>query len=246
MQLPNLQAEFVESLLSSDYVPDGIQPLSHLAIYRNNITATLVRALKNTYPLLVKLLADDFFQMTAEQYIINYPSRSADLQEYGGYFADFLASFSPCKELVYLPEVAQFEWLCHQLLIAADSASFSTDLTELHESQYPQLHFSLHPACAVRRFHYPILRIIDLCEDAFDGKVDLNEGGVNLLLYREDADIKLQVLTVAEFVFLSAVQNNQPLAFALDETLQIDSDFDLASKLFEWTTNHIIVDCYYV
>jgi hypothetical protein len=244
MLLANLQAELAESLLSEDDAPVGIYPLSNLAIYRNHIHATLLRTLKNAYPLLVRLLAEDCFAMIARQYINQYPSRSADLYEYGGYFADFLADFPPCKELVYLPEVAQFEWLCHQLLIAPEAPPFMIDLTLLNGAQYSQLHFSLHPACAVRRFHYPILRIIDLCNEALESEVNLNEGGVNLLLRRDNGDIKLLPLTVGEFIFLSALQNNLSLAAALDETLKIDRDFDLSAKLTTWITNNIIVDGY--
>lgn len=120
MSLQNLQAELAEAILANDPATTIVLPVEHLRIYQNNIESNLVKTLKNTYPLITKLLGDDFFQTTACHYIAYYPSRSGNLHDYGEYFSDFLAEHPPVKHLCYLAEVALFEWSCHTLFVAAD------------------------------------------------------------------------------------------------------------------------------
>lgn len=104
MSLPNVQAEFVEALLSKDSQSDLVEPAGNLAIYRNNMYSCLIDTMQNTYPLIQSLLGNDFFKMTAKEYIGQYPSRSGNLYDYGEYFADFLAEYQPVHHLIYLTD----------------------------------------------------------------------------------------------------------------------------------------------
>ena len=244
MQLQNLQLEFSEAIQSDDQSLDFILPPQNIRIYQYNVQAHLLQALRQTYPLVVKLVGDDFFRMTAKEYIKHYPSRSGDLHDYGQYFSDFLAEFQPVKDLIYLAEVAQLEWTCHALLIAGTHAPFdSALLNRVAPEHYDQIHFLLHPASYVKKFYYPLLRIIDLCKGDMDDTIDLGEGGVYLLMIRKELDINLISLSESEFTFLAALQENLSLAAALEAALQIDADFSLDKKLTEWIQEQIIVDC---
>src|SRR3990167_10192357 len=97
----------------------------NLAIYRNNIFATLMHTLKATYPLTLVLLGKDFFAMAAREYIRQYPSRSGNLHDYGEYFGNFLATYQPVHELIYLAEVAEFEWAFHTIYHAPNHPPFA-------------------------------------------------------------------------------------------------------------------------
>src|SRR3990167_8802339 len=112
MPLLNDQLEFVEGILLDRETDFLINP-ALLGIYRNNIFTHLTQALKNIYPLIHQLVGDEFFQFCAKEYINQYPSGNGDLQNYGEYFNVFLADFTPAAHLIYLAEVATFEWLCH-------------------------------------------------------------------------------------------------------------------------------------
>ena len=85
MSLPNKQADFVEALLTKDTSVDFIRPDSNIVIHQNNIVSNLTETLKNTYPLLLKLLGEKFFAVAAKEYINRYPSRSGNLHDYGEY-----------------------------------------------------------------------------------------------------------------------------------------------------------------
>jgi hypothetical protein len=245
MSLQNAQAEFLEIIFSDDEQTDALQPAQNMIVYRNNIITTLVRTLFDIYPMIVKLVGDDFFRMTAKQYISRYPSRSSNLHDYGQYFSDFLSEHPQCKDLVYLPEVARFEWACHTLHFAADHAVFDVrQLEKLSPSDYERLHFVLHPAAQLIKFQYPILRILDLCKNETDDEIHLTEGGINLLIIRRDLDILLTPLTPCDFTFLSALHDAKTLSASLQEALQIDPAFNLDEKLPAWIKDKTIVDCY--
>ncbi len=243
MLLQNLQDEFAE-LMNADAVHSGlVTPVSNVSIYRNNMVCNLVQTLMDSYKMIVKLVGEDFFRMTAKEYINRYPSLSGNLHDYGEYFADFLDEFIPAKNLVYLPEVARFEWACHLLYFAADASILDIKLLEnISPDQFQELHFGLHPASRLMRFNYPILRIMDLCKGEMDEEINLNEGGVNLLLIRREFEIKLVPLSLAEYTFLSVLNQNETLGAALDATLEIDADFKLDENLPQWIQDKTITD----
>lgn len=244
MLLQNLQLEFADAIVADEQDIDFILPVKNMRIYQNNVISTLTKALHNTYPLIVKLIGDDFFRLTAKEYIKRYPSRSGNLNDYGQYFSDFLVEYEPVKELIYLADVAQFEWTCHTLLSASTHSPFdATLLKNIAPEQYEHIHFYLHPASRVMKFYYPLLRIIDLCKGEINDTIDLGEEGVNILIIRLHEDISLIPLSESDYTFLSALQDNVSLAAALEATINIDPTFQLDEKLTAWIQDQTIVDC---
>lgn len=243
MSLQNMQNEFIEMIFSGYQPPGLIKPHNNLLVYRNNISTTLIRALRDSYPMVEKLVGEDSFQAAALDYIFQYPSRSSNLQEYGEYFSHFLAEYPPAADLIYLPEVAEFEWTCRVLYFAPESPPFNTELLQdIPQEQFGDLHFILNPASRVIKFHYPILRIIDLCKDSSHEQINLAEGGVSLLIIRRELDIMLVTLTSAEYVFLNAIQDNHSLSIAVKAATKIDPQFNLQEKLVGWINDRTIVD----
>lgn len=245
MLLQNLQVEFAESLMEADQPLSFISPPVHVGIYRNNITSNFMNVLKETYPLLRQLLGEDCFCALAKKYTKQYPSCSSNLHDYGEYFGSFIEAQPILQHLVYLNEVAQFEWATHRIFFAADAISFDPiKLKNLSPEQYSALHFVLHPASELLTFQYPILKIIDLCHGHIEGTVDIREDGVNLLIIRQELDIKLIPLSSSEFIFLQALQKNACLQVALDAAMENEAHFDLEERLVHWIKNKTIVDCY--
>lgn len=245
MSLQNTQAEFVEALLFNDDKTALVVPASHLAIYRNNIAVSLLSALKNAYPLVLALLGEEFFVMTAKEYLRQYPSRSGNLHDYGEYFSTFLASFQPVHDLIYLAEVADFEWACHIVYLAANHPPFAQQsLSAFTPEQHQQLRFLLHPACWLRKYHFPILDIIDLCKTNQTESINLHNDGVNLLIIRRELDLALLPLDDADFHFLDTLNRNLTLTEALHAAQQINADYPLEEKLPYFIQDKILVDCY--
>lgn len=246
MSLQNIQADFSEIIFSEDEHSDMLDTMPSMIIYRNNIISTLLRALFNTYPLVVSLLGEEFFKVAAKDYIRRYPSRSGNLHDYGEYFSDFLTEYAPINHLVYLSEVAIFEWYNHSLQFANDHAPFNIEsLSQFSQNQYDALRFVLHPASRLHQFHYPILRIVDVCKNNIAEQLNLDhEPGENLLIMRLDFDLVIKSLSDAEFVFLACIRDNMVLSDALESTLLVDPAFKLDAKLPIWIQDKTIVDCY--
>lgn len=243
MSLQNALNEFAEMVFSDYQFPELIKPGQNIFVHRNNITSSLVRTLQDSYPLVVKLVGENFFRTTAENYILQYPSRSSNLHEYGEYFSDFLAEYPPAMNLIYLSEVAKFEWICHCIYFAADHSSMDMKLLqEVPPGQFEKIHFVLHPASRIVKFQYPILRIIELCNQTSSEPISVAEGGANLLIIRRDLDIMLVTLTSADYVFLNAIQDNYSLSIAVKAAMNIDPDFKLREKLLGWIEDKTIVD----
>jgi hypothetical protein len=249
MSLPNLQAEFIELVFSEDANLDWLHPIQNIRVYRENITSSMMNTLRDIYPMICKLLGEACFRGVAQEYIRRYPSRSSNLHDYGEYLGDFLAELPTLAHLTYLKEVAQFEWCCHLLHYAADPPPFDCEHWKrigfpLLPEQYDQVHFILHPAAHLQAFQCPLLRIIDLCDSVIGEEIDLNEGGVNLLIIRREFEIKLVPLPASEYAFLSCVRDGLSLAKALAVALQSDPAFMLEEKLQAWVSDKTIVDCY--
>ncbi len=245
MQLQNLQADFAE-LLYSDQQSDLIIPACHIEIYKNNMMTALRRALRDYYPLIASLLGEECFHSAAKIYIERYPSRSGNLSDYGEYFSDFLIDFAPTNHLAYLPEVATYEWICHQLYFAAEHPPLNIQtLHAVTAETFDQLFFTLHPACQIAMFHYPIIEIIEICKGKLD-HLDLESPHLQtetyLLLMRQQDHIIFETLTAGEFTFLQALQEHQTLADALTITLAVESTFNLEVKLPQWVRDKVIVD----
>jgi hypothetical protein len=245
MSLQNAQADFIDALFSTNTYSELVTPVSHLAIYRNNILSSLLGTLKNTYPLVLALLGEDFFNMTAREYIRQYPSRSGNLHDFGEYFADFLADYQPVHDLIYLTEVAEFEWATHVIYLAPNHPPFAAQtLATFTPEQHERLQFLLHPACWLKKFHYPILQIIDLCKANRQDTIDIHSGGVNLLMIRRELDVALISLDAADFAFLQTLNSNGTLGEALQAAQLIYAEYPLEEKLPYFIDNKILVDCY--
>ncbi len=243
MSLQNAQVEFAELILTNEQTTDLVQPPANLVVYHHSVLSNLTNALKSTYPLTVQLIGETAFEAAARDYIEQYPSCSGNLDEYGEYFSYFIANYPPAFHLVYLPEVASFEWTCHIIYRAADTAPLNQEqLTQVAEEDYPRLTFLLHPASSLMQFHYPILNIIDLCKGKIDQIDALETTLINLLLIRRHREIVLIPLETADYQFLHALQHGQQISCAAQAAIDVDADFKLDDKLGTWINNNTIVD----
>lgn len=104
--LAQAQTGFIERIVTT-----GLSRGRHLAIYRNNVFSNFREVLRAVYPVVERLVGESFFNYAADRFIRLYPSTSGGLHRFGGDFAEFLASFPPAADLVYLPDTARLEWL---------------------------------------------------------------------------------------------------------------------------------------
>jgi len=250
--LAELQRKFAAALLSDDeenftrHLAEGeLPPSRQLAIYRTNVVGGLTDALTMAYPVVHKLVGGEFFEYLADDFIRRTPSRSGNLHHYGREWPEFLRLHPKVADMAYLPDVARLEWACHEVFFAADHPPLeSSRLARIPQEQYEHLKFHLHPATRDVSSPYPIHRIWMSNQDGFSGDpvVDLNLGGVTLLVHRQAYQPALKVLTGPEWAFLDALRKGTGLLAASNAALELDSQYDVSAALQNFVVEAIIVD----
>jgi hypothetical protein len=238
--LRELQQAFADAVLHDaaavlTHVRDGVFPAArHLQVYRNNCFANLTDALAACYPVVRRLVGDDFFDYTADGYIRQHPPASGNLHDFGAAFPAYLAALASAQSLPYLPDVARLEWAWQRAYHAADAPVLAAEaLAAVKPDDYEKLVFQLHPSAQLFDSRYPCLRIWQVNQADYQGdpKVDLDQGAEHLLVVRRRFDIEIEPLGKGEHALLKAFEQGKPLATANELAIAADADFDLASVL---------------
>jgi hypothetical protein len=241
--LRELQAEFRRALLEGDDAAiaaairdDGIAAAERLAVYRNNVLTSLTAVLRDTFPATCRLVDERFFAYAADAFIRCHLPERACLADYGERFADFLASFPPCRALAYLPDVARLEWLLHCAAQAADTEPATlAALASVAPEDTAALRLNLRPALAYLRSPYPVDRLWQANRPgaAGDGSADLDAGAVQIEIDRDGETVIYRLLDAASFAWRQGLAAGLPLAAAAERALAENDQFDLAAALAE-------------
>lgn len=230
---------FARSIVNGCEIPAQISTVypnysvdTAVEVYRNNYRGNLHDSLAGAYPVIKQLVGDDFFRFMTRSYIGQHPSASANLLHYGDKLANFLASFTPVQELVYLPDVAKLEWACHQAYFAPDQPRLSlVGLAQIPSEHYPDL--ILQTDCCLIRSNYPIVAIWQAHQVELGGEfhIDLNSGPCIAQVVRRDGVVRVSELSCANACWLQCIQAGQTLGAATAATLEKYPDLDLQGAL---------------
>jgi hypothetical protein len=221
-----------------------LSPSARIGIYRNNVLGNYRKVMAATYPVVRRLVGAAFFDAAIEAFVRAHPSPRGDVNRYGGDLARFLATYSPARELAYLPDVARLEWAIDQANIAADAAALDLALlAAVPEEGLGALRFALHPSAQLVASAYPIFHIwqVNQPDRAGDERVDLGEGGDALLIARGATEVTIERLTPGAHAFLLALARNLKLAEAVERALAAEPSFDLSAALRGLVAAQIIV-----
>lgn len=232
----NAHAEFV--------IENGLNAERRLQVYRNNIIHNFTSALRAVYPLVERLVGEEFFTAMAQEYIHQFPSEQGDLHHYGFYFAEFLSTFIPAQSIAYLPEMAQFEWGYHEAFHAAFHQPFDLQkLQTVAADDYPQLKFNLHPAVRLFAFQFPISVIWEVCQrEDSDEPITLPDRSENLLLMRPGLEVMWKTLSSGEYALLSTLAQHKNFSEACEYALAVEPSFIVADCLQYHLAKSTIVD----
>ncbi|TCS64961.1 HvfC/BufC N-terminal domain-containing protein [Varunaivibrio sulfuroxidans] len=241
--LSELQRNFLDAVLGEDGVTNapldalitenGIPAARRLQIYKNNTFITLGEALAADYPVVARLVGDDFFAYLARHYIRAFPPPSGTLIDFGTHLGAFLADFEAARDLVYLPDVARLEWAWQKAYHSLDATALSADdLRDIAPDRYGDVVFAVHPSARIVRSHYPVARIWAANqtppEDDENGEaeneIDLNDGGENVLVVRPEATVHVIALPAADISFIEALGRSAPLARAIESVQRAARD----------------------
>jgi hypothetical protein len=235
LALRELQTEFRLALLARgetsaslrDALADDPFADERIAIYRNNVLASLTAVLRDTFPVVSKLVDERFFAYAAHEFVCSNPPSRPALSEYGGAFADFLVHFPPCRDLVYLADVARLEWRLNEAAVAPDEPSLSSDvLLSIASEDAAELRFRL--AAGYLESRWPVDRIWWANQpDALEETIDLNSRGALIEVSRREGVAQIRSLASAEFTFRRALSEGATLGEAIGQAIN-ENDFSPA------------------
>jgi Putative DNA-binding domain len=213
---------------------DGVGA-DRLNIYHNTFVTGVTKALRLTCPAVHRLVGAEFFEGAAAQFIGQHPPRAAYLDEYGGEFPDFLASFQPAASLAYLADVARLEWTVSRAIHAADVEPLDlTRLAALSPKDQARVCFVPHPSVALLCADYPadaIWRGVLNGDDAALAGIDPDAGPVRLLVERRAAGVEVSRLGEGQWCFTAALCDGWSVSEALAGGAGSSADSLLAEHL---------------
>ncbi|MBY0579012.1 MAG: DNA-binding domain-containing protein [Burkholderiales bacterium] len=205
---------------------------SAVGVYRNNYRGNLRGALAIAYPVIQKIVGQNFFAMMAKKFIENHPSHSGNLHRYGAAFGDFICALEP--GLPYLADVARLEWACHLAYYAQDADPLDlARLAQVVPEQYESLRLPVHPSCGIVKSRYPITAIWHAHQPGMpaDFRINLDDGPTIALVSREEDEVRVRALQEADALWLHSIRAGIPLGVATFSTLECYPNFDLQAAL---------------
>ena len=240
LSLPELQARFAATLfgdteLSASWIRSaGIAPELRLGIYRNNLQEGFVKTLALEFPVVQRLVGEEYFRQLALRFLTRHPSRSGDLHHIGAPFAPFLRVEFAGTTYQYFADVAALEWAWQECLVAEDDEALNANaLQAVPPHRYASLRFALRKAARLLASPFPITRIWELNQPTVTTQetIDLASGPEFVLVHRGVGGARITRLSAGEFALVSALASAEPLAAALDAAVLCEPHFDLTVSL---------------
>ncbi len=216
-------------------------PHPRMRIYRNNVSAALVNALKVRFPVTEQLVGREFFFAMAREYASANKPKSAVLIEYGAGFPDFIRAFAPAAAVPYLADVAALENLWWRAYHAEDVPCLAADaLSSVAPEQWGSLRFVFHPSAAVMQSAHAVGSIWL----AHHGGPPMNAIRTGLpefiVVARPRDEVILRVISPASFVFLDALARGNSLADAIELAQLHYPDFDIGTQITGLLSLHLL------
>ena len=235
--LREFQAGFAAALLHGDAAAetwiedDGIAPATRLDVHRNTALLSLGDVLAAAFPVVRRLVDARFFAYAADAFVRTHPPRQPSLAEYGSDFPKFLAGFGPCRDLVYLPDVARLEWAVAGVARAVECPALAPQaLAGFADAE--TLVFTFQPTVALATSDYPIDAIWRANQPGTaEATIDLAAGSVALEIRKHPDGIAVRRLNAAVFAFRAALAKHLTLGEAAEAALALDAHFDLGGAL---------------
>lgn len=214
--------------------PDGVPSIQRFNVYRNNVVAGLTGTLKDAYPVVARIVGDEFFDAMARIYVTAHPPASPVMLEFGGGFAAFIGAFEPATgSLPYLHDVARLERAWLEAYHAAEAQAVPmAELAAHGAEELMRLRVRLHPSLRIVRSAFPVLTLWQTnIRGAVPIPIDLDSGGQAVLVSRPGAEVELRLLPPGGDAFLDALGAGLCALESMERALAVDGRFDLAANL---------------
>lgn len=212
-----------------------------ITVYRNNVRAAFLRVLRDTFPVVYRLVGEEFFRYLAHEYFHAQPASSPLVARYGDRLPEFLGAFKPASGLPYLADVARLElaWLGSYHAAEADCLEPGVIFAAIGDDP-GSAQFDLHPSMRLLSSPYPIhaIWLHNRCEP--NEKLRLPEGGENVLVKRPAHHVFTETLIRPVWTALAALGAGKTLEEALNAAIEGDPAASAAEIIRAIATSEII------
>jgi hypothetical protein len=212
--------------------PRGKAATRRYAVYRNNVTVSLIEALAAAYPATRRITGPDFFRAMARAHVRASPPTSPLLFEYGRGFPDFIAGYEHAQAMPWLPDVARIERAWLDAYHAADAEPLTPSaLAGIAPARLAGAVLTPHPATRIVRSAYPAVSIF--AANRRDGPVGriTTRGAEDALIARPELEVAVRRLPPGGALFLERLAAGAPLGLAAEAAIAEAPGFDLASGI---------------
>jgi len=232
-------AGFVSALLDPrrappDFVsgPNGKAASKRYAVYRNNVTVSLIDALAATFPATMRITGVDFFRAMARFHVRATPPTSPLLFEYGRHFPDFIEGYDHARPMPWLADVARIERAWLDAYHAADAEPLPPQaLAAIPPEQLADAILTPHPTTRIVRSRYSAVTIF--AANRVDGpvtRIDASEPE-DALVTRPGLEVMVRRLPPGGAIFLSHLVAGEPLGTAASAAFAGAPEFDLPANI---------------
>lgn len=230
------QSQFVTALLDPEAQtpagligPDGAPAGKRFSVYRNNVAVSLTEALGQAFPVLSRIVGQEFFDALAGVFLRSHPPQTPLMMFYGAEMPSFLSSFPPVEHLPYLADVARLELAIREGYHAEDASPIdAATLQSLSVDVLMASRISLAPAVKILRSDWP-LHAIYLANTRPDAP-PVSPGAQDVLLTRQEFDPKVSLLGAGEVDFIGCLLQGKTFGAAFEAASQ-SQGFDLSALL---------------
>ncbi len=212
--------------------PAGRPPHKRYAVYRNNVTVSLIDALAAVYPAVQRITGPDFFRAMARFHVRETPPTSALLFEYGRDFPDFIARYPHAEAMPWLADVARLERAWLDAYHAADAPALGEhELARVPPERLAGLVLKAHPATRIVRSSFAAVAIFAANREPGPvERIDASEPE-DALVTRPEFDVVVRRLAPGEAEFVSGLIAGRTLGAAAGAALAVRPCFDLGLGL---------------
>lgn len=223
-------ADFAESLCRGGAPSrltawNGSAPDQRFAVYRNNVAVSLREALAAKYPLIMRLVGEEYFAALANEYRAAHPPHAPRLALYGDEFGAFIEHFPPLGAWPFLADVARLEAAWLQAYHAKDVAPLQASSLGAR-ADLADLRFRLHPSLRLVWSEFPIVSLAArLAAGETLAEFDMDHPQTALIA-RPHMDVVVLSLSASEATFVSAISRQATVADAAGAALSLNAAFD--------------------
>jgi hypothetical protein len=183
-----------------------------LSVYRNNVATSLSEALAARFPVIQRLVGDDFFAAMARLFAETHRPQSPVLSVWGDSFPTFLETFPPLVSWPFMADVARIEYARGVAFHAADARPI--DPTRLAAADPATLCLALHPSVMLLRLTHPAVSIWARHQPGGD-QLPTGSGPESALILRDPTfAVHVRALDVGDAALIAALIDGATLGAA--------------------------------